>query len=1740
MRRPVGRWVAVAALVAFAALVVAFSGPISRSLVAGTIDLATGYRVAFDSLDVRRDLATLRAVRVDRNGEPVLRADRLALRYRLHDVLPGGRHRFGITGFALDRPLVTLVRHRDGSFNVSPPSLAIARAPVNEKTSSLVPIRLFATVRDGEIVLDDRFRALPESRRLALGSLAGSFAIDTAALSTYHVRGAFADDAAQPFALDGRFDVGYGVHRLRSPGFGLVPIVNYFINGPAARFESGFARAADIRLYGFAPRPGEPIAYHLGGTFRFVGGGMRVPGLVPPAREMNGRVDLFDGGLAAPALTASLGRLRVRVAGGLLNWQSLEFRLGMLAPQTSLAEVRELFTFSRDLPLAGDARLETFLEGPVALPLVANRIAARRARYDAFPMTQLGARAIYYDGALEVVGLHGRYGGLDVAANGGIDLGATAHSQVVLDVAGPARKIPYLAQLAPGATVRTVALLTGPNIAFDARGVVEGGDAETTIGGLFHIDPRGEGNLGPIEIARAGGSSIAGTFYLDRVASRSAFWLDARDITYADLPRAVRLPGLDLQAPQFGGRLDGGLAGAGPPSDFRIAGRLAGRAVHVGTFRLDDVASDVLGRIGDFRLGRVAAHGPWGTFVGRGAYIGDGLALDGNYRGSFAQTATLTGDLGGRGPLAGPVALLIDPRRTIVQSRGVTSPGGRVLGVPVERLAGTLAVTGKHVRIYAGTGSVAGGTLVAAGTLDGARSLGVSVAGVDASRLHALVPLEGRGQVSAIGAFGTVGKASRFEGGLALAGGSSLDRLPVAGNGDLVLLGKGVRFDTTDASLGPAFGTLAGSLGGIGSAAASYDARVHLVSAPLAKFVRLAYPGEDDVNGTITGDLRLRGAGAALTLAGTLGLPEANINGLSVRDGAVDLAVDASGISARRGSVIVGSTRAGFGAELRGRDAALRLDAPRANLADFNDFFDAGDMLGGRGRIAAHFVKRGGAVRSDADIAIAGLAYRRLDLGDASARWNSRGSNVTGAIAVGGASGRLETAGTLGLAARAPLDKLLQRSRFDGTARLRGLDLGVWLPALGYQVPILGRVDADAKISGPLRNPNVRTDASLVGGSIGAFPVDRLAISAASTLRRTTITRAELALPAISLTGSGSFGLAERDPIAFGIHAKSPNIGTLANRVAKLGDGISGTVEVDLKISGTRAKPKLDGGFDLEDAAVRGVKIPRALGQFTSSGRDVVLSSVEVGFATGTLLLAGSVPLQVSPFALGPAAAPISLEFGAKGIDLANFAPLLPTGSKLGGKLDGRIAIGGTAGTPRLIGALALAGGTLASPLETYPLTDLRASVSFSGNDARLDALHAASGGGTLDATGLATFPDLVRPGPDATYTLDAVAKHLRLNLPAYGSGQIDGTLRVAHRPARLPVVSGNLTLADATIPFAALLIADAGANGGLDAAPAPVAIAPPANAFALDLTVAAANNVRVRSSNVDIGGRGDLHVGGTTAAPKLDGGFDSTGGTLTYVNTVFRLVDGRVSFTPDLGLVPTLDARAVTHVSNPDPNTLRNLSGTADVTLDVTGPVTNLSIGLTSDPAYDRQQILGLLFSAPALGASNLFGGTAGVPTLYGSTSPTGAPPGFAATRNANGQFSVAQEAFGIANAQFTRTLLAPIETSFAQAVGLSNFNVNVDYSGAVGVTARKVLGKKLNAVYGTSFGYPYRQTFGFEIKPNESTAAQFTVFQTLGATGLTSLSPPSYQGGNLKIGAAQPSAGTAGFSLSLQRLFK
>ena len=124
---------------------------------------------------------------------------------------------------------------------------------------------------------------------------------------------------------------------------------------------------------------------------------------------------------------------------------------------------------------------------------------------------------------------------------------------------------------------------------------------------------------------------------------------------------------------------------------------------------------------------------------------------------------------------------------------------------------------------------------------------------------------------------------------------------------------------------------------------------------------------------------------------------------------------------------------------------------------------------------------------------------------------------------------------------------------------------------------------------------------------------------------------------------------------------------------------------------------------------------------------------------------------------------------------------------------------------------------------------------------------------------------------------------------------------------------------------------------------------------------------MRVRGNGygagLDIGATGAVALGGTLAAPILNGSFDSTGGSLTYFDRAFRVREGTVKFEKADGVLPTLHAVATTTVVNPDPDRVRNPYGSAEISITVDGPIQGLRVGFTTNPTgYTHDQILALI----------------------------------------------------------------------------------------------------------------------------------------------------------------------------------
>ena len=1705
-----------------------FRVPLIAAVTAPLVSLLTGYQVHYKSLAVGHGVIAATDVTVARGSEPILTAPRIDASYALRDIFPGGSHRFGFLSIDVEQPHVTLVHHADGSYNL-PFAPASSGSPSAPGRAAGAPLFFTARVRGGTLDVIDRTRVDPAARDLHVAGIDLDASVKTDQRTHYVLHASYAAGGrSYPVAAIGTIDLPheFASHHLTAALLPLRGPFNYISNSPSLRLDDGYARNVDVRYFAVHLRADAPAAYHLAGTAGLDGVQLNVPALVLPVTGLGGAIRLYDGGVTAAALRARIAGVPLRAAGGVFDFAHLTLRLGIVG-DGDLDALRHVFAFSATHAMRGPLHLAGLIESDAAQPLIVVDFRGSHARYEAYPIDALGGTAAYYDSGLTLAAVHGVYAALAVRAGGELTFAQHLASQGYVGVDAPARTLPYLTQTLPRAVARIDAAVSGVDLTFDAGGtlIATGGGRAA---GLFSIDRRGRGAFGPLAIERADGGSLVAGFILDRPTSRSSVWASAHHFGLGHEASPV-LPGVTLPViPVYDGSIDGELAGEGTPSAFYVAGDMRTSGARLGGFAVDRGRLAFAGRLDALHIGSVTASGPWGSVdQGSGGLLRDGsLALAGRFHGTFTGLQPYTGDLGAVGTIDGPVTVLQAGPRLVVQTTGASLAGSHVHGVPVERVAGTLTVADGRVAALAAQATVGGRTVTALGPGSG---FTVSAQGLPAGALReGGLPLDA-GTVNVVGRTSLSG-LPRFDGATTFSNGRFLKYEPVWGSADLTWTPNRLGVGRAALAVGRNVARLNGQIGLAGNSP-HYALAAAIAEGDLADLVHTLHLPVKYLYGSFGGTLAVGGAGAMPSLTGPVELFEGAYNGLGFRDGRSQFYVDPVLMRAYQGTVAVGSTQLGFGVRLSSNDIGVSVHTPHTNLADFNDYFDAGDTLDGSGRVQAEFRSSPGSVSTHGDIQITGLRYRRVRFGDTDAAWSNAGRTVRSTLSIGDRDGRLNLGGHVILGSGVPA-VALRGATYDLTALLVGLRLQRWVPEMfdlfsaNEPPPILGLVDGNAHITGRYPRLGIDATAAVHDGAFGKIPIQQLSVTARASGGRTQITQATLDLGFFSASATGSFSLAPNDPLDFHISGRSDQLAAMLQRTTGAVFDVGGTLTTDATVTGPARAPTLDAGFDVEGGHVLGMTIPRLAGSIAVTGRAFQLRDAELLLPHGAVYVAGSLPLELDPFRLGPRNAPVAFSVESRAVQLADFAPLLPQGTQLAGTLDGRFGVGGTLRNPNLLGAIDLTNGSFESPLERAKIAGATARLSFSGTSATLDELHAQVGGGTIDGHGSVAFPNPRSTAP-VTYAFEATAKGAQYDLPAYGRGTLDGTVTLTSGSVR-PTLGGAITLSDASIPFSAIYHPSSSATS-----------APPPFDVGLGLVFNAGKNVRVQSRpTIDLGADGSLAITGTLAAPQLNGTFTSTGGTLTYFNRVFRVDHGTVTFEPGGGFDPYLDAVATTRVANPDPDPVRNPSGFANIQVRVTGPVSNINIALSSDPAYGRTQILGLLLNATALGAVNFdtAGGT--TTTLRGVPSQqlAGLPPGLFGPQSNTGTVNLSQEAFSIVNAQFLSGLLSPIETGLGSAFGLSDVALTVDYGGGVGVNVRKAFGKNIYFIFGQTFSYPQRQTYGVAARPNPTTSLQLTFFTQPANTFESAL---THYYGNYQIFDGQPLYGTSGFSFSFQKLF-
>lgn len=857
-----------------------------------------------------------------------------------------------------------------------------------------------------------------------------------------------------------------------------------------------------------------------------------------------------------------------------------------------------------------------------------------------------------------------------------------------------------------------------------------------------------------------------------------------------------------------------------------------------------------------------------------------------------------------------------------------------------------------------------------------------------------------------------------------------------------------------------------------------YSANVAALAAPIAR----GHP----IEGTIDAHLHVSGTGRGPVVAGNVDAPEGAVNGLAFHDLRASLAGSPGALSLRDGSVAIGSSVVAFAADTEGSLGRVSVAAPRVDLRDFNDYFDRGDMLGGEGSVQSTLTVSDGSVSATSGrIALHDAAVRNFRLGAARATWSGPADRIATTAAFDSDTGRVSATGTLGL-----------NGGFDLVARARDVNLAQWLPMAGIVAPIGGLARADAAVAGRYPDLDANVTAQVAHGNVGRVPVEQLSLAATMRGGAGRLEQATLVIPHGRVTGSGTFGLHADDPLALAFHATSNDVAELATTLTGKPFDAGGTLDSTLLVAGTRARPVLTDDFDLRNARYAELALPRVTGRLRADRRSVALTAGEIDLTKGRVLATVALPVRLAPFGIDARNRPIAGTLVADDVEATNFSGFLPAGTTLGGRADGRVALAGTVDAPHLSGNLDLSKGYFSGPQERTPLENVVGRLSFSGTSVRLQNVRADAGGGTLSASGRASIPS-VRAMKDASLALNVRADRAGLDLPQYVKGRFDGNLQLSRAPNAPPQLGGNVTLSGARIALDALY----------DPKPAnqPMPALPDAR---FNLSMTAGRDVRVVSSNVDVGAQGSVHVGGSLRAPALTGAFESTGGTVSFLRD-FRIAHARVVFDPSDGVIPTVNATATTYVADPSTN----------VRIHVTGPATNLNVAFNSDPPYDREQILGLLVNAQSVGAVR---GVAA--TGSGSFSPSTLADQLAGSR---------------LNAVFTRNLLEPLSVALGGGLGLQNFQITNDVTSGLGINAVKAFGNHVNVVFDESFNEVRRTSWSLQARPSVGTRLDLTAYTIQNQNAFALSLPPAQYSIDGAAVTTPMNSGTNGVDFTFRRTF-
>ncbi len=339
-------------------------------------------------------------------------------------------------------------------------------------------------------------------------------------------------------------------------------------------------------------------------------------------------------------------------------------------------------------------------------------------------------------------------------------------------------------------------------------------------------------------------------------------------------------------------------------------------------------------------------------------------------------------------------------------------------------------------------------------------------------------------------------------------------------------------------------------------------------------------------------------------------------------------------------------------------------------------------------------------------------------------------------------------------------------------------------------------------------------------------------------------------------------------------------------------------------------------------------------------------------------------------------------------------------------------AIHGSFAEPRVNGRIELKNANVNYAQLPNGLSNANGVILLNGTNASIQNLTAESGGGKITLAGFVGYAN-----SNVNYNLRATANRVRVRTSGIS---ITSNASIS--------LAGNMrrSLASGTVTVQRISYGSSGDVGSIlsNASTPPTTPTAPSPLLAgmrLGIRVLTAPDLRVVTTYANrLAVQASLEIRGTAATPGILGRVSVTDGELVFFGNKYTVNTGTINFYNPNAIEPVLNI------------SLNTIAQNVDVTLGVSGPISNLQLNYTSDPPLTFQQIVQLL-------ATNT---TPNDPTIA-AQQPTPSGQSFTSM----GESAVLGQA--VAN---------PLASRVQRVFGLSQFKIDPSFAGSGGQPGARV----------------------------------------------------------------------------------